>query len=135
MFTVARHGLGGADANPGCSPSSRRTGQRAGRWNFHKYPVARDGSTGRELRASQVDPLERAFVTQLEALLAARPGGRALVAGSEGIPRPRARQRWDVSCCGAFQPAGLQSPGGSPPSSSLFARGARNSSSFPGRLR
>ena len=72
MFTKSRvTASAGADANPLFAEPARRTGQ-APRWNFHKYLVARDGSTAVSF-ASQVDPLERAFVTQLEALLAA-PG-------------------------------------------------------------
>ena len=72
MFTKSRvTASAGADANPLFAELARRTGEWP-RWNFHKYLVARDGSTAVSF-ASKVDPLERAFVTQLEALLAA-PG-------------------------------------------------------------
>ena len=70
MFTKSRvTASAGADANPLFAELARRTGEWP-RWNFHKYLVARDGSTAVSF-ASKVDPLERAFVTQLEALLAA----------------------------------------------------------------
>lgn len=72
MFTKSRVTASAGDAaNPLFAELARRTGQWP-KWNFHKYLVARDGSTAVSF-ASQVDPLERAFVTQLEALLAA-PG-------------------------------------------------------------
>lgn len=72
MFTKSRVTAAAGDAaNPLFAELARRTGQWP-KWNFHKYLVARDGSTAVSF-ASQVDPLERAFVTQLEALLAA-PG-------------------------------------------------------------
>ncbi|WP_374370173.1 glutathione peroxidase [Piscinibacter sp.] len=70
MFTKSRVTAAAGDAaNPLFAELARRTGQWP-KWNFHKYLVARDGSTAVSF-ASQVDPLERAFVTQLEALLAA----------------------------------------------------------------
>ena len=70
MFTKSRVTASAGDAaNPLFAELARRTGQWP-KWNFHKYLVARDGSTAVSF-ASQVDPLERAFVTQLEALLAA----------------------------------------------------------------
>ena len=72
MFTKSRVTAAAGDAaNPLFAELARRTGQWP-KWNFHKYLVARDGSTAVSF-ASKVDPLERAFVTQLEALLAA-PG-------------------------------------------------------------
>ena len=40
------------------------------RWNFHKYLIARDGSTVASF-ASDVDPLTKPFVAQVEKLLAA----------------------------------------------------------------
>ena len=61
----------GDAANPLFAELAHRTGQWP-KWNFHKYLVARDGSTAVSF-ASKVDPLDSAFVTQLEALLAA-PG-------------------------------------------------------------
>lgn len=72
MFTKSRVTASAGDAaNPLFAELARRTGDWP-RWNFHKYLVARDGSTAVSF-ASKVDPLDRAFVTQLEALLAA-PG-------------------------------------------------------------
>jgi glutathione peroxidase len=57
----------GAGANPLFAELARRTGQWP-RWNFHKYLVARDGSAVRSF-ASDVDPLDKAFVSEVEKLL------------------------------------------------------------------
>ena len=60
----------GASANPLFAELARRTGQWP-RWNFHKYLVAHDASTVRSF-ASEVDPLDKAFIREVERLLAAR---------------------------------------------------------------
>ncbi len=60
----------GAQANPLIADLAQRTGQWP-RWNFHKYLVARDGSTVSS-HVSDVDPLDKPFVRQVESLLDAR---------------------------------------------------------------
>lgn len=60
----------GADANPLFADLARRTGQWP-KWNFHKYLIARDGATVTS-HVSDVEPLDRPFVEQVERLLAAR---------------------------------------------------------------
>ena len=57
----------GAGANPLFADLARRSGQWP-RWNFHKYLVARDGTAVTSF-ASEVDPLDRAFLGQVEKLL------------------------------------------------------------------
>jgi glutathione peroxidase len=56
--------------NPLFAELARRTGSAPG-WNFHKYLVARDGSTV-SAWASEVDPGGAAFVAQVEKLLDAK---------------------------------------------------------------
>jgi glutathione peroxidase len=58
----------GAGANPLFADLARRSGQWP-RWNFHKYLVARDGTAVTSF-ASEVDPLDKAFLGQVEKLLA-----------------------------------------------------------------
>ena len=58
----------GSGANPLFAELARRTGQWP-QWNFHKYLIARDGSTVSSF-ASDVDPLTKPFVAQVEKLLA-----------------------------------------------------------------
>lgn len=60
----------GAGANPLFADLARRTGQWP-RWNFHKYLVARDGATVSSF-ASEVDPLDKAFLGEVEKLLMAK---------------------------------------------------------------
>ena len=60
----------GAAANPLFAELARRTGQWP-RWNFHKYLIARDGSTVSS-HVSDVDPLDKPFVRQVESLLDAK---------------------------------------------------------------
>jgi len=70
MFAKSRvAAAAGAAANPLFAELARRTGQWP-KWNFHKYLVARDGATAVSF-ASEVDPLDKAFVAQVERLLAA----------------------------------------------------------------
>ena len=59
----------GSATNPLFAELARRTGQWP-QWNFHKYLIARDGSTVASF-ASDVDPLTKPFVAQVEKLLAA----------------------------------------------------------------
>lgn len=71
MFAKSRVAASaGAAANPLFADLARRTGQWP-RWNFHKYLVARDGVTVASF-ASEVDPLDKTFTSQVERLLAAR---------------------------------------------------------------
>jgi glutathione peroxidase len=71
MFAKSRVAASaGASANPLFADLAQRTGQWP-RWNFHKYLVARDGTTATSF-ASEVDPLDKAFVSRVETLLAAR---------------------------------------------------------------
>lgn len=60
----------GASANPLFAELARRTGQWP-RWNFHKYLIARDAGTASSF-ASEVDPLDKSFIVEVEKLLAAR---------------------------------------------------------------
>lgn len=60
----------GASANPLFADLARRTGQWP-RWNFHKYVVARDASSVSSF-ASEVDPLDKALLGEVEKLLAAK---------------------------------------------------------------
>jgi glutathione peroxidase len=70
MFAKSRVAASaGAAANPLFAELARRTGQWP-RWNFHKYLVARDGATATSF-ASDTDPLDKAFLAQVERLLAA----------------------------------------------------------------
>jgi glutathione peroxidase len=59
----------GAAINPLFADLARSTGHWP-RWNFHKYLVARDGA-GVQSVSSDVDPLDRRFVEQVERLLGA----------------------------------------------------------------
>lgn len=71
MFAKSRVAAAAGDAaNPLFADLARRTGQWP-RWNFHKYLVARDGHTVTS-HPSEVDALEKTFVSQVEALLAAK---------------------------------------------------------------
>mgnify|MGYP001323132145 FL=1 len=71
MFAKSRvAAAAGASANPLFADLAQRTGQWP-RWNFHKYLIARDGTAATSF-ASEVDPLDKAFVTQVETLLGAR---------------------------------------------------------------
>ncbi|WP_298833636.1 glutathione peroxidase [uncultured Piscinibacter sp.] len=71
MFAKSRVAAAAGDAaNPLFADLARRTGQWP-RWNFHKYLVARDGHTVTS-HPSEVDALDRTFVSQVEALLAAK---------------------------------------------------------------
>lgn len=70
MFAKTRvAAAAGPDANPLFAELARRTGHWP-KWNFHKYLVARDGSAVTSF-VSDVDPLDKAFVDQVERLLAA----------------------------------------------------------------
>jgi glutathione peroxidase len=60
----------GAGLNPLFAELSRRSGA-APKWNFHKYLIARDGSTVAS-RTSEVDPQSGRFVADIEKLLDAR---------------------------------------------------------------
>lgn len=71
MFAKSRVAASaGAGANPLFAELARRTGQWP-RWNFHKYLVARDGSTVRSF-ASEVDPLDRTFIAEVDKMLLAK---------------------------------------------------------------
>ncbi len=71
MFAKSRVvAAAGAGANPLFAELARRTGQWP-RWNFHKYVIARDG-TGVRSFASDVDPLDKAFTSEVEKLLLAK---------------------------------------------------------------
>ena len=71
MFAKSRVAASaGTAANPLFAELARRTGQWP-RWNFHKYLVARDGTTVSSF-ASDIDPLDRSFVAATEKLLAAK---------------------------------------------------------------
>ncbi|MFT3953862.1 MAG: glutathione peroxidase [Piscinibacter sp.] len=60
----------GSAANPLFADLARRSGQWP-RWNFHKYLVARDGTAVSSF-ASEVDPLDKAFLGEVEKLLVAK---------------------------------------------------------------
>ena len=71
MFTKSRvASSAGAAMNPLFAELSRRSGT-APQWNFHKYLIARDGSTVAS-RVSNVDPLSVAFIQDIEKLLDAK---------------------------------------------------------------
>lgn len=70
MFAKSRvASAAGPDANPLFAELARRTGQWP-KWNFHKYLVARDGASVSSF-VSDVDPMDRPFVEQVERLLSA----------------------------------------------------------------
>jgi glutathione peroxidase len=72
MFTKSRvSASAGPAANPLFAELARRSGGQWPRWNFHKYLVARDGLSVTSF-ASEVDPLDKTFTSQVERLLAAR---------------------------------------------------------------
>ena len=66
VITTSEH-----PADPLFVALKQRTGQ-APAWNFHKYLIARDGTTVQSF-GSRTDPLDAAFVQNVEALLAAKP--------------------------------------------------------------
>lgn len=71
MFAKSRVAASaGAAANPLIADLAQRTGQWP-RWNFHKYLVARDASTVTS-HVSEVDPLDKSFIRQVETLLDAK---------------------------------------------------------------
>lgn len=71
MFTKTRVSTSaGADVNPLYAALRQRTGA-APRWNFHKYVIARDGSTVTSFSALTA-PDDSGFVKDIEKLLAAR---------------------------------------------------------------
>ena len=61
---------GGAPVNPLFASLAQRTGQ-APTWNFHKYIVSRNGELVLS-RESEVDPLNPAFIKDIERLLDAK---------------------------------------------------------------
>jgi glutathione peroxidase len=63
----AKTSVNGAARNPLFAELGTLTG-KAPRWNFHKYVIGRDGRTVASY-ASDVDPLDRGFVRDLEKLL------------------------------------------------------------------
>jgi len=66
----AKSTVKGAQANPLIAELAQRSGQ-APRWNFHKYLISRDGRSVLST-STTVDPLDPAFVRQVEKLLEAR---------------------------------------------------------------
>ena len=71
MFAKSRVvAAAGEQANPLIADLARRTGQWP-RWNFHKYLIARDGTTVTS-HVSDVDPLDKPFIRQVERLLDAK---------------------------------------------------------------
>jgi len=68
MFSKSTVLPGKPDTNPLFAELAKRTGQ-APKWNFHKYLISRDG---REVQSfgSSSDPLSKAFVQEVERLLA-----------------------------------------------------------------
>ncbi len=66
----AKSSVRGSGANPLFKELAARTGRQP-LWNFHKYVVARDGSVAGQY-PSTTAPDDRAFVAQLEKLLAQR---------------------------------------------------------------
>lgn len=71
MFTKTRVSPGaGNEVNPLYAELRQRTGE-APRWNFHKYVIARDGVSVTSF-PSKVDPSDKAFVDNIEKLLAAK---------------------------------------------------------------
>jgi glutathione peroxidase len=71
MFVKSRVVASAAGAaSPLYADLTQRTGQPP-KWNFHKYLISRDGQTVSS-HPSQVDPLDPAFVRQVEKLLEAK---------------------------------------------------------------
>jgi glutathione peroxidase len=71
MFAKSRVAASaGAAANPLIADLAQRTGQWP-RWNFHKYLIARDGGTVTS-HVSDVDPLDKTFIRQVERLIDAK---------------------------------------------------------------
>jgi len=71
MFAKSRVAASaGTAANPLIADLAKRTGQWP-RWNFHKYLIARDASTVSS-HVSDVDPLDKQFIRQVESLLDAK---------------------------------------------------------------
>jgi len=71
MFTKTRVSTSaGADVNPLYADLRKITGS-APRWNFHKYVIARDGTTV-ESYSALTAPDDKSFIATLEKLLAAR---------------------------------------------------------------
>jgi len=71
MFSKTRvSATAGAGLDPLFAELARRSGS-APQWNFHKYLIARDGTTVAS-RTSDVDPLSPAFVRDIEKLLDAK---------------------------------------------------------------
>jgi len=71
MFAKSRVAASaGAAANPLIADLAQRTGQWP-RWNFHKYLIARDGGTVTS-HVSEVDPLDKTFIRQVERLIDAK---------------------------------------------------------------
>lgn len=68
MFAKSR--VVGAERNALYADLARMTGQSPA-WNFHKYLVARDGTSVASF-GTRVDPLDKTFVAQVEKLLEAR---------------------------------------------------------------
>lgn len=69
MFTKTRVApSAGDELNPLYAELRQRTGA-APRWNFHKYVIARDGTTVSSF-GSNVEPDDKAFVDNIEKLLA-----------------------------------------------------------------
>ncbi|HZY17124.1 MAG TPA: glutathione peroxidase [Ramlibacter sp.] len=66
----AKSSVRGADANPLFRELAARTGRQP-LWNFHKYLVARDGTVVAQY-SSMTTPDDKAFVGQIERLLATR---------------------------------------------------------------
>ncbi len=58
------------EINPLFAALTSKTGQ-APKWNFHKYLISRDGQSVLS-RDSEVDPLDKAFLRDVERLLAAK---------------------------------------------------------------
>lgn len=71
MFTKSRvSASAGADINPLYADLRKVTGSTP-RWNFHKYVIARDGTTV-ESYSALTAPDDKSFVERIEKLLAAR---------------------------------------------------------------
>ena len=85
-----------------CSPSSRAAPGQWPRWNFHKYLVARDGSTAVKLRQQGRSAGPRVRHTA-RALLAAPAWEPSRSVAKRGTRRPQARQK-ERFVLRAFQP-------------------------------